>query len=290
MAARPTWKGFLKISLVNIPVRVFPATDSAATISFNQLHGECQTRIQQKRWCPKCEREVPISEVVKGYEFEKGRYVVMDEEDLAKVRPESTRVIDLVQFTQVEAIDPIYVERPYYLAPDGQMALEAFAVIREGMKGKAGIGKLALYGREYLVAVQPREKGLVMYTMRRSNEVRSMDAIEELENVPAKLKPEEIKMAKQVIGNFEGQLDLTEYKDAYQEELQRIIDAKIAGQEVVATEEQAPPKVVNLMDALRQSLDRVSSTKKKAAKVAEIEKPAKAAKAAPVKEKKRARG
>ncbi|PYR88128.1 MAG: hypothetical protein DMF84_29520 [Acidobacteria bacterium] len=87
MAARPTWKGFLKISLVNIPVRVFPATDSAATISFNQLHGECQTRIQQKRWCPKCEREVPISEVVKGYEFEKGRYVVMDEEDLAKVRP-----------------------------------------------------------------------------------------------------------------------------------------------------------------------------------------------------------
>ena len=126
MAARPTWKGFLKISLVNIPIRVFPATDSAATISFNQLHGECQTRIQQKRWCPKCEREVPLSEVVKGYEFEKGRYVVMDEDDLAKVRPESTRVIDLVQFTPVESIDPIYVERPYYLAPDGQMAQEAF--------------------------------------------------------------------------------------------------------------------------------------------------------------------
>ncbi len=290
MAARPTWKGFLKISLVNIPVRVFPATDSAATISFNQLHGECQTRIQQKRWCPKCDREVPLSEIVKGYEFEKGRYVVMDDEDLAKVRPESTRVIDLVQFTEVDAIDPIYVERPYYLAPDGQMSLEAFAVIREGMKGKAGIGKLALYGREYLVAVQPREKGLVMYTMRRANEVRSMEAIEELDNVPEKVKPEEIKMAKQVIGNFEGQLDLAEYRDAYQEELQRIIDAKIAGQEVVATEEQAPPKVVNLMDALRQSLDRVSTTKKKAVKVADIEKPAKAAKAAPVKEKKRARG
>src|SRR5262245_60396553 len=290
MAARPTWKGFLKISLVNIPVRVFPATDSAATSSFNQLHGECQTRIQQKRWCPKCEREVPLSEIVKGYEFEKGRYVVMDEEDLAKVRPESTRVIDLVQFTEVEAIDPIYVERPYYLAPDGQMALEAFAVIREGMRGKAGIGKLALYGREYLVAVQPREKGLVMYTMRRANEVRSMQAIEELENVPEKLKPDEIKMAKQVIGNFEGQLDLTEYRDAYQDELQRIIDAKIAGQEVVATEEQAPPKVVNLMDALRQSLDRVSTGKKKAVKVADIEKPAKVAKASPVKENKRARG
>jgi len=284
MAARPTWKGFLKISLVNIPIRVFPATDSAATISFNQLHGECQTRIQQKRWCPKCEREVPLSEVVKGYEFEKGRYVVMDAEDLSKVRPESTRVIDLVQFTPVESIDPIYVERPYYLAPDGQMAQEAFAVMREGMKGKAGIGKLALYGREYLVAVQPKEKGLVMYTMRRANEVRSMDAIDELDSVPSKVKPEEIKLAKQVISNFEGELNLQEYKDAYQEELQRIIDAKIAGEEVVATEEEAPPKVVNLMDALRQSLDRVSAGKKKTVKVEEPTK----AKAAPAK--KRARG
>ena len=286
MSARPTWKGFLKISLVNIPVRVFPATDSAATISFNQLHGECQTRIQQKRWCPKCEREIPLAEVVKGYEFEKGRYVVMDEEDMAKVRPESTRVIDLVQFAPVESIDPIYVERPYYLAPDGQMALEAFAVIREGMKGKAGIGKLALYGREYLVAVQPKDKGLVMYTMRRANEVRSMDAIDELSGVPSKVKPEEIKMAKQVISNFEGELNLAEYTDAYQEELQRIIDAKIAGEEVVATEEQTPPKVVNLMDALRQSLDRVSTGKKKTVKV-EAEVPSKA-KPAPAK--KRARG
>jgi len=276
MAARPTWKGFMKISLVNIPVRVFPATDSAATISFNQLHAECQTRIQQKRWCPNCQREVPISEVVKGYEFEKGRYVVMSEDDVAKVRPESTRVIDLVQFTDAVSIDPIYFERPYYLAPDGAMATEAFAVMREGMKGNAGIGKLALYGREYLVAVQPREKGMVMYTMRHANEVRSMDNIEELDNVPAKIKPEEIKLAKQVIENFEAELNLQEFRDEYQEELQRIIDAKIAGEEVVATAEETPPKVVNLMDALRQSLDRVSSGKKKAAK-AEIEKPVKAA-------------
>ena len=276
MAARPTWKGFMKISLVNIPVRVFPATDSAATISFNQLHAECQTRIQQKRWCPNCQREVPLSEIAKGYEFEKGRYVVMSEEDVAKVRPASTRVIDLVQFTDAVSIDPIYFERPYYLAPDGAMATEAFAVMREGMKGKAGIGKLALYGREYLVAVQPRERGMVMYTMRHANEVRSMDNIEELDNVPSKIKPDEIKLAKQVIENFEADLNLKEFRDEYQEELQRIIDAKIAGEEVVATVEETPPKVVNLMDALRQSLDRVSSGKKKAAK-AEIEKPAKAA-------------
>ena len=287
MAARPTWKGFLKISLVNIPVRVFPATDSAATISFNQLHGECQTRIQQKRWCPNCEREVPNSEIVKGYEFEKGRYVVMDEDDISKVRPESTRVIDLVQFTDAVAIDPIYVERPYYLAPDGQMGMDAFAVMREGMKGKAGIGKLALYGREYLVAVLPKDKGLVMYTMRHANEVRSMEHIEELDSVPEKVKPEEIKLAKQVIENFEGDLDLEEYRDEYQEELRRIIDAKIAGEEVVATAEETPPKVVNLMDALRQSLDRVSTGKKKTAKVADA-KPAKAVAATKAPPKKRA--
>ncbi len=288
MAARPTWKGFLKISLVNIPVRVFPATDSAATISFNQLHGECQTRIQQKRWCPSCEREVPHSEIVKGYEFEKGRYVVVEEDDIAKVRPESTRVIDLVQFTEAAAIDPIYVERPYYLAPDGGMATEAFAVMREGMKGKAGIGKLALYGREYLVAVQPKDKGLVMYTMRHSKEVRSMENIEELDSVPSKVKPEEIKLAKQVIENFESELDLTEYRDEYQEELQRIIDAKIAGEEVVAPAEETPPKVVNLMDALRQSLDRVSTGKKKTAKVEAAKAPRAVAAKPASKEKKRA--
>jgi DNA end-binding protein Ku len=267
MAARPTWKGILKISLVNIPVRVFPATDSAATISFNQLHAECQTRIQQKKWCPHCEREVPNSEIVKGYEFEKGRYVVMQEEDMSKVRPESTRVIDLAQFTDASYIDPIYVERPYYLAPDGNMAGDAFSVMREGMKGKAGIGKLALYGREYLVAIQPRENGLVMYTLRHAKEIRSMAEIDELSTVATKVKPEEIKLAKQVIENFEGELNFEEYRDEYQEELQRIIDAKIAGEEVTATVEETPPKVVNLMDALRQSLDRVSAGKKKTAKV-----------------------
>lgn len=143
MAARPTWKGFLKVSLVNIPIKVFPATESSATLSFNQLHAVCQTRIQQKRWCPHCEREVANTELVKGYEFEKGRYVVVNDEDIEKVRVESTRVINLVQFAD-DTLDPIYVDRAYYLAPDGAMAAEAFAVMREGMKGKAGIGKVAL--------------------------------------------------------------------------------------------------------------------------------------------------
>jgi DNA end-binding protein Ku len=268
MAARPTWKGFIKISLVNIPVRVFPATDAAATISFNQLHAECRTRIQQKRWCPSCEREVPHAEIVKGYEFEKGRYVVVEEDDLAKVRPESTRVINLVQFTDATSIDPLYIERPYYLAPDGAMAADAFSVIREGMKGKAGVGKFALYGREYFVAILPRDKGLVMYTLRHAGEIRSMENIDEMQDLPAKVKPEEMRLARQVINTFDSELNFAEYKDEYQEELRKVIDAKIAGEEIAEPVEEAPPKVVNLMEALRRSLDTVSTTKKKTAKIA----------------------
>ena len=146
------------------------------------------------------------------------------------------------------------------------MAREAFAVIREGMKGKAGIGKVALYGREYLIKVQPRERGLVMYTLRHAGEIRSMDAIDELADMPETLKPAEIKLAQQVIGTFEGDVDFAEYRDDYQVGLREIIDAKIEGREIVAPEVEAPPKVVNLMEALRQSLDRVSGNKKKAAK------------------------
>jgi len=263
MPARPTWKGYLKISLVNIPVKVFPATDAAATLSFNQLHAECQTRIQQKRWCPKCEREVPNTDIVKGFEFDKGRYVVVEEEDLQKVRVDSTRVIALERFTADTDIDPIYLERPYYLAPDGPVAREAFAVIREGMKGMAGVGKVALYGREYLVKVQPREKGLVMYTLRHAAEIRSMEAIDELADMPATVKPDEVKLAKQVMATFEGEVDLDTYKDEYQVGLREIIDAKIEGREIVAPEIEAPPKVVNLMEALRKSLDSIGGGKKK---------------------------
>jgi DNA end-binding protein Ku len=266
MAARPTWKGFLKISLVNIPVKVFPATESGSTISFNQLHGECRTRIQQKRWCPHCNREVPNSEIVKGYEFEKGHYVVLDGDDFDKVRPESTRVIDLVQFADEGAIDPMYVDRTYYLAPDGGVAGDAFAVMREGMAGKVGVGKLALYGREYLVAVRPYERGIVMHTLHHAGEIRNISAVEELNSVPTTVKPDEIKLARQVIGTFERPLDLASYKDEYREGLQRIIDAKVAGQEIVAPAVEDAPRVVNLMDALRKSLDTVSSGRKKAVK------------------------
>lgn len=266
MAARPTWKGYIKVSLVTIPVRVYPATESSATISFNQLHAECQTKIQQKKWCPKCEREITSAEVVKGYEFEKGRWVVIDEEDIAKVRTESSKVINLMQFTEADAIDPMYVDKAYYLAPEGPMAADAYSVMREGMQGKAGIGKVAIHGREYLVAVKPHKQGMVMYTLHHAAEIRTIDQIEELREVRGQVNPAEMKLARQVIESIEGDLNLSDYKDEYQEGLRAIIDAKVAGEEFVAPEESAPPKVVDLMEALRKSLDQVSSGKKKTAK------------------------
>ncbi len=267
MAARPTWKGYLKISLVTVPVRVFPATTPTGQVRFNQLHAECQTRIQQKKWCPACDREVDKTEIVKGYEFEKSRYVVMEEDDIAKARPESTRIINLLRFADVDTIDPMYVERPFYLAPDGRVAADAFAVLREALEGKAGIGKLALLGREYLVAVQPREQGLMMFTLRQAREVRRISAIEELDDLPKTVSDAEVKLARQVIGSLKGELDLSEFTDDYQTELRRIIDAKIAGEEVIVHEMETPAKVVNLMDALRKSLEQVSTAKKKPAKV-----------------------
>src|SRR5450759_5780439 len=138
------------------------------------------------------------------------------------------------------------------------------------MKGMAGIGKVALYGREYLVKVQPRERGLIMYTLRHANEIRSMEAIDELSGLPDKVKPSEVKLAQQVIGTFEGEVDFESYRDDYQVGLREIIDAKIEGREIVAPEVEAPPKVVNLMEALRKSLDTISAKKKPAAPVSEI--------------------
>ena len=265
MPPRPTWKGYLKVSLVNIPVKVYPATESSATISFNQLHAECQGRINYKKWCAKCNREVTQAEIVKGYEFEKSRYVVIDDEDIAKVKTESTKVINLVQFAGADEIDPMYVDRAYYLVPDGAMANDAYAVMRDGMEGKVGVGKVAIHGRESLVAVKPHKQGLVMYTLHHAAEIRTIEQIDELREVRGKVGPAEMKLAKQVIESFEGPLDLADYKDEYQEGLQKIIDAKVAGEEVLVPEEEAPPKVVDLMEALRRSLDQVSAGKKKTA-------------------------
>lgn len=267
MAARAIWKGHLRLSLVTIPIRVYPATNAAATISFHQLHRECQTRIQYRKWCPHCEREVTKEEIVKGYEFERGQYVPLEEEEIAKVRPESTRIIALSQFTDAEAIDPVFVDTPYYLGPDGKVAAESFAVMREALRGKAGIGTVAIHGRDRLVAIEPRDRGMIMFTLRHEREIRQIDAIDEVQAAPEKVKAEELNLAKRVIGGFEDKVDFSKYHDTYEDALREMIEAKIKGREIISSEEvDERPKVVNLMDALRKSLDEASRAKKRPAK------------------------
>src|SRR5688572_15318350 len=144
MGARPTWKGSLKLSLISVPIRVFPATNSGSDVSFHQIHRKCRTRIQLKKWCPHCEEEVTAADIVKGHEAGDGKYAIVEEEEIAAVRPESTRTVDISDVLDISAIDPIYIERTYYLAPDNKAAGEPFAVIREGLEGKAAVGRLAL--------------------------------------------------------------------------------------------------------------------------------------------------
>ena len=262
MPARSIWNGNLHVGRLTLPVKLLAAVEDR-TIRFHLLHGKDGQRVKQRLVNAEKGDEVPQDEVRKGYEVEPGTFVMLEENDLAGLDPPASKEIAITRFVPFNPSNFPWYERPYYLAPDGQVARDAFAVIREGMQGKAGIGKVALYGREYLVKVQPREQGLVMYTLRHANEIRSMAAIDELADMPEKVKPEEVKLARQVMGTFEGEVDLQEYQDEYQVGLREIIDAKIEGREVVAPEIEAPPKVVNLMDALRKSLDSISSTKKK---------------------------
>src|SRR5262245_12819210 len=151
--ARATWKGAIRISLITIPIRVFPATNPASDVSFRQLHRRCKTPIQLKKWCPHCEEEVPAEDIVKGYESSKGQFVVVEEEEISKLRPESTRVIDIAHVVDASKIDPLLIERAYFIAPDTKVAGPSFAVLRESIGDRAVVGRLALHGREYLVAV-----------------------------------------------------------------------------------------------------------------------------------------
>lgn len=259
--SRPTWKGVLKISLVRIPIKVFPATMADEPLSFNQLHAECQSRVQQKRWCPTCDREIPMPEIVKGFEFAAGKYVLLTEADLASVRPESTRVIDLQAFADGDALDPMYVDRTYYLAPDGSG--EAYGVLTAALQGLVGIGKLALYGREYVVGVRTlaRTGVLVLHTLHHERELRMIDTVDELAALPeGKAKASDVRLARQVIAAFTGPLDLSHFTDDYQAGLRGLIDRKVAGEEIVTP---APAPALRSSSLLEDLLRSVALTSKR---------------------------
>jgi Ku protein len=259
MAARALWKGALKVSLVGIPIRVFAATDPSGEVSFRQIHRRCGTPIQLRKWCPHCDTEVTSDDITKGYEIRKGEFVLIEPEDIESVRPASTHTIDIDRVVDAADIDPMYIEKPYYVAPDNAGAGSAFAVMRDALENRAAVGKVALHGREYLVALRPRGQGLVMYTLRHGDEIRAMDGIGELSFADAKARPQELKLARQILDSFDHNPDLKEYHDDYEDALRQMIKEKAAGHEIVAPEPERPSNVVNLMDALRKSLAEVQA-------------------------------
>jgi DNA end-binding protein Ku len=254
MAPRPSWKGHLRLSLVSCPVRLYPATSGASRVSFHLLHKDTLNRINMRPHDPEI-GEVERADLVRGYEYEKGRYVVMDPEDFDRVQIESTKTIVVEQFVDEDEVDPLYLESPYYLAPDGDFAEETFGVIREAMRqaGKVALSRVVLTSREHLIAMSVREKGFLVTTLRTADEVRSSDEIfEDIED--AKPDKEMLQLATQLIRQKAGKFKPETFRDRYQDALMEVIRAKIKGEAPVIAKAPETARVINLMDALKRSL------------------------------------
>jgi DNA end-binding protein Ku len=286
MAARPTWQGHLKLSLVTCPVALYTATSSSSHVSFHLINPETNNRIRMVPTDPDA-GPVERSDLVKGYEVSKDEYVLFDDEDFDKVKLESTRTISIDEFVDEEDIDRLYWNDPFYVVPEKGVGAEAFAVIRDAMKaaGKVAIGCLVLRGRERQIALEVRGKGLVAYSLRAHDEVR--DAADYFDDIP-EVKPDKdmVEIATRIIGQKEAEFDPTQFKDRYDEALKEMIKAKQkGGKGVVEAPEPDDTNVIDLMEALRASLKGSAGdgAKKAPAKKAAAKKAA--AKKAPAKKK-----
>ena len=255
MAARPTWQGHLRLSLVSCPVALYTATSSAGEVHFNMLHKKTHNRIRMIPTDPDL-GPVDRADIVKGFELEKDRYVVVTPEEIENVRLEGTRTIDIDRFVDADDIDRLYWDDPYYLVPDGKVAVEAFTVIREAMEkaGKIALGRVVMHQRERLLAMEPRGRGLLAYTLRSYDEIRDPNAV--FDDIPA-VKPDKnmIEIAAKIIEQQQGPFDPTGFKDHYEEALRALIKSKekSAGHTVTAPVAE-PEQVGDLMEALRRSL------------------------------------
>ena len=255
MAGRASWKGYLKLSLVSCPVKLFPATSATAgKISFNLLHKDTLNRVQQKYHDPEL-GEIDRADLVKGYQFEKDKYVVVTAEELDEIEIESSKTVDIDGFVDAGEIDPIYADSTYYLAPDGPIAEETFAVILEAMKraNKVAVARIVLSGRERLVTIQPIEDGFRMTTLRSAKEIR--EPASALDKLNAKYAPDMLAMASQIIASKPVKFAPEAFEDRYEEALLTLVRSKIAGGQPVITKAPERGNVVNLMDALRRSIE-----------------------------------
>ena len=248
------WKGSISFGLVNIPVRMYAATDEKQ-VSFRHLHRPCKTPIRYTRTCPTCNKEVSWDEVVKGYEYADGRFVLMEKEELESILPDNRRSIEILDFVDLKEIDPIYFDRSYYLGP-GDTGERAYALLREAIEstGKIGVAQLTIRSKQSLAVVRSYRRALVMETIFYPDEVRSADRVPGLPE-EAELPAKELEMARQLIENLSTSFDPQKYKDHYRESLEAVIDKKIRGEEIVEAPESRPEKVVDLMEALKASLE-----------------------------------
>lgn len=264
MAARPTWQGHLKLSLVTCPVAMYTATASSSHVSFHLINPETNNRIRMVPTDPDA-GPVDRSDLVKGYEVSKDEYVLFDDADFDKVKLESTRTISIDQFVNETEIDRLYWDDPFYVVPEKGVGAEAFAVIREAMKkaGKIAIGCLVLRGRERQLALEVHGKGLVAYSLRPHDEVR--DADDFFDDIPAvKADKDMVDIAARIISQKDAAFDPTQFKDRYDEALREMIKAKQKGQGVVEAPEPDDTNVIDLMEALRASLKGSADGAKKA--------------------------
>jgi len=255
MAGRAYWRGYLKLSLVSCPVKLYSATSSTAgKISFNMLHKDTLNRVQQKYHDPEL-GEIDRADLVKGYQFEKDRYVVVTNEELEAVEIPSSKTIDIDGFVDAGDVDPIFLDSTYYLAPDGPIAEETFSVILEAMKrvNKVAIARIVLSGRERLVTIQPIVDGFRLHTLRAAKEVREPSSA--LDKLTAKLSDDMLAMAAQIIAQKETTFAPEAFEDRYEEALMELVKAKISGGQPIVTKAPERGNVVNLMDALRRSIE-----------------------------------
>lgn len=254
MAPRAYWKGYLKLSLVSCPVKLYAATTSTNKITFNQLHKDTHNRVQMRYHDPEL-GEVDRADLVKGYQFEKDKYVIVDKEELDAIQIESTKTINIEGFVDEDAIDTMFFDSPYFMGPDGPIAEETYAVIREALKrtGKVGIARVVLSGRERVIAVTPKRSGMIITTLRSNSEVR--DADHYFEDLDVNVDDELLAMAEMIIKQKTMEFDPAMFEDRYEAALMDLVKSKITGKEPVISKAPEQGKVINLMDALKASLE-----------------------------------
>jgi DNA end-binding protein Ku len=280
--ASTVWKGHLTFGLVSFPVRLYSAARSES-VSFNQLHKTDGSRIKQVIYCQAEDKPIPRSEIVKGYEYEKDRYVIIEEEEIKKVAPPSAKVMEILEFVEAAQVDPIYLETSYYMAPD-EAGEKPYALLFEALKqtGRVGVAKIAMHNREHIVILRPGKNGVLLHTMYYNHEIRS---VEEFRTDSSLVKEKELALATNLIEALAADFEPGKYRDSYRDNLLKMIEAKKEGQEVVATPEPQAAKVVDIMEALKASL---AAAGKKPPKSAAAEQPAAAEATPPAR--KRARG